>query len=657
MSITNDIREALRNFAHEVTAKSSGSLLGDPEDQLRAPFETLMKAVGTALNKDVICVGETRLAERQGRPDYGVTEGGLLTGYAELKAPGKGVAKSQFSGHDLAQFNRFSRLSNVLYSDGNNWAVYHSGRMEGKSIRLDGDVSKDGAGAIGDNDDAKLLALLTRFLDWNPVIPKNRQGGIDFKEFAKQLAPLCKFLRDDVKEALGDLDSPLNGVAREWRELLFPHADDSQFADSYSQTVTFALMLARRQGAGSDGSPLTFENAQKALENQHSLLSVALEALTDRDVRRELGTGLDSLLRLVGSVPVVSLNEEADTSLYFYEDFLAEYDAKLRKNVGVYYTPVEVVRAQVRLLDDLLTSRLDKPLGFADPSVITIDPGTGTGTYLLGIIEHSMPKLSARSGSGAASGYATQLGNNLNGFELLVGPYAVTELRLANALRASGAATTNGPQIYLADTLESPERQPPQGNLYVQRELAKQTRLALEVKKAVNVLVCIGNPPYDRAPAADSSGGWVRHGEKDVDDRPILEDFLEPARKAGHGGDLKNLYNLYVYFWRWGLWKVFEQDAKDGPGIVSFITASSYLDGDAFSGMREHMRSLCDEIWIIDLGGEGRGPRKSENVFNIQTPVAIAVACRKSLKATGVPAKVHYTRIEGTRTEKLAALD
>ena len=200
----------------------------------------------------------------------------------------------------------------------------------------------------------------------------------------------------------------------------------------------------------------------------------------------------------------------------------------------------------------------------------------------------------------------------------MVGPYAVTELRLSNALRALGV-TSNHPQVFLTDTLESPERQPPQGNLYVERVLAEQASRALEVKKQVNVLVCIGNPPYDRADAAAESGGWVRYGDDgytrdkngELVKKTILDDFLKPASDAGHGGDLKNLYNLYVYFWRWALWKVFEQDGPDGPGIVSFISASSYLHGDAFAGMRQHMRQVCDEIWILDLGGEGRGPRKS----------------------------------------------
>lgn len=145
---------------------------------------------------------------------------------------------------------------------------------------------------------------------------------------------------------------------------------------------------------------------------------------------------------------------------------------------------------------------------------------------------------------------------------------------------------------------------------------------------------------------------WVRFVDKG--ERAILDDFLEPARASGAGVHLKNLYNDYVYFWRWALWKVFE--STEGPGIVSFITASSYLRGPGFVGMREWMRRTFDELWIVDLQGDNLGARKTENVFAIQTPVAIAVGVRFGQPSPDVPATVHYARIEGTREEKLARL-
>jgi hypothetical protein len=102
--------------------------------------------------------------------------------------------------------------------------------------------------------------------------------------------------------------------------------------------------------------------------------------------------------------------------------------------------------------------------------------------------------------------------------------------------------------------------------------------------------------------------------------------YLKPLEALGWRVHAKNLYNDFVYFWRWALWKVFEN--KGGPGIVSFITAASYLQGPGFAGMRQVMRETFDDLWIIDLKGDNLGARKTENVFAIQTPVAIAVGVR-----------------------------
>ena len=655
----NDIYNALCDFADDVTQKFNGVVVGENEEQLRAPFETLIGAVAASLKMDVVCVGETHLPDRLGKPDYGVMAGGLPTGYAELKAPGKGVLRRNFRGHDRNQFDRFIQLPNVLYSDGNHWALYQEGRLvSDKIVRLTGDVSQDGRNAVSPKDAAQLAQLLELFLRWNPIIPTDSLGKVDWKLFAGQLAPLCSYLRGDVRDAMRDERSPLSGIAAGWRESLFPSATDEQFADAYAQTVVFALLLSRSLGAGDSAEQsLTFANAQAALRSDHSLLSTALSALVDAEMQEALRSGLDAVLRLINAVPTSEFSGDTDPWLFFYEDFLTEYDPKLRKDAGVYYTPIQVVRAQVRLIDDMLKTKLSKPRGFVDPEVFTLDPAVGTGTYMLGVIHHALRHIAERYGQGAVAEHAEQLAQNLYGFELMVGSYAVADLRVTNALRAYGASfpARSGAQIYLTDTLESPYATPPQGTFLIQRELAQQQRLALNVKKDARVLVCLGNPPYDRAPSADSAGGWVRHGDKG-DEQPILDAFIEPAKAAGHGVHLKNLYNLYVYFWRWALWKVFEQN-HSVPGVVSFITAASYLDGSAFAGMREHMRRECDEIYILDIGGESRGPRQSENVFNIQTPVAIAVAMRRSNRKPRQPAKVRYARIHGTRADKLAALN
>ena len=119
----------------------------------------------------------------------------------------------------------------------------------------------------------------------------------------------------------------------------------------------------------------------------------------------------------------------------------------------------------------------------------------------------------------------------------------------------------------------------------------------------------------------------------------LVEDFLAPLTALGLGVHAENLYNDYVYFWRWALWKVIENNKH---GIVSFITASSYFRGPGFVAMREYMRKAFDELWIMDLEGDNIGARKTENVFNIQSPVAIAIGVRYAENKENELAKVHY---------------
>ena len=491
MSGSIPIHTALRVFAEAVTLKMSQVTAGEPEDQLRGPFENFVAGVAAALGWNVVCTGETPLPGRLGRPDYAVHLNGLLAGYVELKAPGVGATASRFRGHNREQFKRFSAIPNILYTDGNEWVLYRDGGLVDKVVRLPGDVAADGSRAVTAQDAHSVERLLRDYLSWQPIIPTDHKGKIDLRGFAAMLAPLCRMLRDDVSDALRDPQSPLVQLAKDWRQLLFPDASDEQFADAYAQTVAFALLLGRSEGA----DPLTLSAAEAALTSQHNLLSRALQVLTDLGARAEMTASLDLLLRVIAVVPSATLSGPEDPWLYFYEDFLADYDPKLRKDAGVYYTPIEVVRAQVRLVDDLLVKRFNKSLGFADPGVVTLDPATGTGTYLLGVLEHALGRVEAEQGMGAVAGQATTLAKSLYGFELMVGPYAVTELRVSRALRDRGATLpADGTHVYLTDTLESPHAHPPQLPLFL-KPIADQHARALEVKSNVPVIVCLGNPP------------------------------------------------------------------------------------------------------------------------------------------------------------------
>ena len=649
------IQDVLDRFASTMTANFAVAEFNpaQAEDQLKGPTQALLDEVGGIFGLDVI--GRTESVSQSGvRPDIGVTVERLLTGHVELKAPGKGARAESFKEpHDREQFKKLSDHPNLIYTDGNEWALYRVGMRVGPLVRAAGDVRRDGAATFGAENATELEALLRDFFLWQPLVPTSPRA------LASVLAPLTRLLREAVIVALQDETSALSRLSEEWRSIFFPDADDARFADAYAQTVTYALLLARVEGEHE-----LRDHAADRLDARHDLLAQVLRVLAQPAARQEVDVPISLLERTIEAVDPDELarrSRDSDLWLYFYEDFLAAYDPKLRKQSGVYYTPAEIVQAQVALVSELLRERFDLELGFAEPDVIVLDPAVGTGTYLLAAIEHGAETAERVLGPAGRAERASTMARNFYGFELLVGPYAVAQLRLAQrVLSFGGAIPEGGLRVLLTDTLESPHAAPQQfahAPLFEKR-LADENERARRVKTDTSVLVCMGNPPYFRqvidpseTEQVERQGGWIRYGdERTGRTGGILQDFVRDVP----GIHVKNLYNLYVYFWRWALWKVFE--TGDRRGVVTFISASSYLRGPGFAGMRRHMRETFDELWILDLGGEGRGARQDENVFTIQTPVAIAIGYRSETSQPDEPAVARYARLEGTREEKLQTL-
>lgn len=269
---------------------------------------------------------------------------------------------------------------------------------------------------------------------------------------------------------------------------------------------------------------------------------------------------------------------------HVYQDFLDAFAPEQRRARGVYYTPAEVVRAQVRLVDDLLRRRLGCPDGFADTRVAIVDPATGSGAYPLAIVDR-------------------------------VGRDAIGRMRLFESLPGAAAIARA-------------------------RGFTVEERDALSVTAPVEapVVVCIGNPPYRRQTASARARALV-----------------DEVTAGTPGVHAKNLYNDYVYFWRWALRAVFEQ--RPGAGVVCFVTAASYLRGPAFAGLRRSLCDILDELWVVDLEGDHLAARKTDNVFPIRTPVAIALGVRFADARDKPAALVQYARLSGDRAAKLAALD
>ena len=346
----------------------------------------------------------------------------------------------------------------------------------------------------------EVLALFDNFFRWEPIPPTTA------KELAKVAARLCRLLRDEVAEQL-DLQSPaLTALAADWRKLLFPEANNAQFADGYAQAVTFGLLMARAReiqlGTGLD-------QAAKKLGQTNSLIGAALRLLTDdADNQETLKTSLGTLTRVLDAVHWQTISKgNPDAWLYFYEDFLEVYDNDLRKLTGSYYTPPEVVGAMVRLVDDVLRSRFQQPSGLASAAVTVADPAVGTGTFLLGILGRIAAIVEADEGTGAVPDAIEAAIKRLIAFEMQLGPFAVAQLRIyAELLHLIGRAPKSPPRMFVTDTLGSP---------YIEQEwlpamfapIAESRKQASKIKLQEPIMVVIGNPPYKEK--AKGRGGWI----------------------------------------------------------------------------------------------------------------------------------------------------
>ena len=581
MSDEPSLSSAISKFAAEATRKLSAiSVSGEPEDQVRAPLETLMgdlaEVCGIA-RASVVLVGESSLADLKTRPDYAVQRNGNLLGFVEVKAPGKGADPRRFKEkHDKEQWAKLKALPNLVYTDGNEFSLWRDGVLEGKVVKLDGDIAVDGAAVA---DAPGLIALIEDFLSWQPIPPKTP------KQLADLTARVCRLLRDEVVEQLAIGNPALTDLARDWRALLFPDADDQTFADGYAQAVTFGLLVARARGITVEGG---IGNAAKSVGTTHSLIGAALFVLTlNTEDHHTLKTSIGTLTRVLEVVDWPEISKgNAEAWLYFYEEFLSVYDNTLRKKTGSYYTPPEVVTAMVGLVEEALQSRYARSQGLASSDVTLIDPAVGTGTFLLAALRSIATTVEADQGAGAVPGMIEAALQRLIGFEIQLGPFAVAQLRLLAELGDLQVTPGTDLHLHVTDTLGNPwVEEEMLGSVY--EPIAESRRRANEIKRGQPVLVAIGNPPYKEK--AKGRGGWIEEGNPAASIAAPLADWIPPA-DWGVGAHAKHLRNLYVYFWRWATWKVFDHEPNNGSGIICFITVAGFLNGPGFQRMRDYLR-------------------------------------------------------------------
>jgi hypothetical protein len=503
------MHDAISRYGAALKPKlSNPAATGSPEDQLRAPLETLLRELAGAAGirpEDIALVGESTIAEMHTRPDYAVTLRDALVGFIEVKAPGKGADPRRFGDqHDRRQWAKLKSLPNLLYTDGQSFGLWRDRLLQGEVVHLAGEIESAGARLSAP---PGLLGLVADFLQWQPIPPRSAF------QLAHVSARLCRLLRDEVLEELDRGLPALTNLAEEWRGLLFPEADDEQFADGYAQAVTFGLLVARAREIRLDQG---IGPAALALRTSNSLIGAALRLLTDTpEIERALNTALSTLTRVLDVVDWVKVSRgQPEAWLYFYEHFLEVYDNARRKKTGSYYTPPEVVEAMVRLVDAALRDPdlFNRPAGLAARDVTVADPAVGTGTFLLGVLRRIAATVEADMGPGAVPPAVEMASSRLIGFEMQFGPFAVAQLRLLAEIQSlMGQGYGQGgnlpaPRLYVTDTLGNPYAEQTQFSALL-APIGQSRREANQIKRETPITVVIGNPPYKEK--AKGRGGWI----------------------------------------------------------------------------------------------------------------------------------------------------
>jgi hypothetical protein len=452
----NQTREALTRYCQRVRQirQDPGH---HPETSLYSPLETLLGELAAILDTNITIIQQYSTGQI-GSPDYGIKPAGRSLAFLEAKEPNKALDNLQ--GQDRRQLEKYLELPNLLYTNFWHLKLFQEKNEVMEAMLLPRPCLDPGApytARLEAHDPAPALELLTRFLTYSiPYIARPEQ-------LCKYLARAARLVRGAVEEAMEVAlpDSPLGEIYSEFRDILFFELDKKEFADAYAQTLAYGLLLARQAAVG---QPLTLATAHTFISpERHRLLAATLNLLAQPPVTAMVGWSLASLLEIVNQVdPGVLAYEDPtrDPLLYFYEDFLAEYDPELRRRRGSYYTPPAVVNFQTRVINRLLVDVFQRRYGLADEGIEILDPAVGTGTYLVSALGEGCRHMRRAMGETAVPKAATHLGSHLHGFEIQVGPYAVAHYRLATAIQEYQGQPAGRLPIYLTDTLTPSYGQP-----------------------------------------------------------------------------------------------------------------------------------------------------------------------------------------------------
>jgi predicted helicase len=581
-----------------------------------------------------------------GNPDFRIWDGKQhIVGYIEAKKPGENLDDIEES----EQLKRYrSTFPNLILTDFYEFRLYRNGVQIDKTFIARNFIAKKLQTIPPTENEPKFIALLEKFFSFS--LPKVYTA----ENLAIELAKRTGFLRDEVvaKELEEEEKGKGNilGFYDAFKKYLVFNLSQKDFADIYSQTITYGLFAARTRANSEFNRKIAYDLIPKTI----GILKDVFHFISLGDLSPHMEVIIDDISEVLQTADVNKILDEyykkgkgEDPIVHFYETFLNIYDPKTREKRGVYYTPEPVVKYIVRSVHSLLKTHFNLMDGLASKEVTLLDPAGGTLTFPAEAIKLAVNEFTDKFGDGGKNKFIqNHLLKNFYSFELMMAPYAIGHIKISFLLEELGykMQDTDRFKLYLTNTLDMEDLQ--QTEIPGLESLSEESHLAAKVKKNEPILVIVGNPPYSGISA--NINEWTEKLLKtnidgaqsyyEVDGKPLGEKKLW-------------LQDDYVKFLRFAQWKIH----KEGQGIVGMITNHSYLDNPTFRGMRQSLINSFNEIYIIDLHGNSLKKEtcpdgsKDENVFDIMQGVSIVIMVKKK-NTKGC--KVYHRDLFGMREDK-----
>ena len=631
MNFQTHCNRYLQNVQHTQTTREA-----TPELSLFPHLQTFLEGMAVDhFGRDTITfTQEPRRLDQIGRPDFIAMDGLLPIGYIEAEAYGRDL--DALTGHAAEQNARFiENLDNFILTNFVEFRLYTDGQLRATANITDAPEN--------------LETLLERFLNAGHVQISSPEV------LARYLARRTRELQTQIATTLTNEDSNIHAMFSAFKETLISTLTPDDFADMYAQTLAYGLFAARCTLP--NATNFSRYTAAEALPRSNPFLIELFYHVASPRLETNVTYILDDIASLLQNVPTEMLrtafaarNHLEDPVIHFYETFLAEYDPQRRVDRGVYYTPPQVISYIVRSVDSLLKTELNRPDGLADENTLILDPATGTGGFLLTVLDNIRESVTEKYGTGEWNQYInTELVKRIFGFELLVAPYTIAHLKLSLFLQAQGWHADERLRIYLTNTLEQPSEMQP--SLPFAEFISEEANAALSVKRDEPLLVILGNPPYPQDSANPS-----REGRRLTFIGELIEDYRQIDGQPLGDINSKVLQSDYVKFIRWAQWRI----DRNGEGVIGYIVNNSFLDGPTFRGMRQSLLASFNTIYLLNLHGSSRitevvpETKRDENVFDISQGVCILLCVKES--GNSAPPKTYYADLWGSREEKYNTL-